>query len=362
MKDPQEIKGQVVSLPGWDWKKFLKHVVVGVCVVAGLLLSLRLLDLLMMWGLYSWFFQSIIRVGGINEYIAGATSIWFTAVVLLLLPIALSSFLFRRQVKSLLIISACFSLWFVILYFLSQPKEGEYFNAITGTGRVVWFKNPQGKIGILPLGYKFDPHYGIKTQLITPPVVIDYEKQVNQERQEAEKKVVVEQAKTTEALRKKQETVRPPAPPKPQYRYKQPVFIGNSLYDRSFRIEILSAEQEQGSRLKIDLVVRYQLEGVGYMRLEQPEKTAYIVDAEGNRYGFLNQEKLNGEFLGGVDVRGSMTFLAPTSTVRKINVLFQYTVGAGRPCAVIFRNLDLDLMKLVEPVEDDSRTREFIRR
>jgi len=337
--------------------------VITLIIAAVMLLMVRLLDLLMIWGLYSWFFQSIIQVGGINEYIAGAVSVWFTAVVLLLLPIVLSNFLFRRQIKGLLIIFACFSLWFVILYFLSQPREGEYFNTITGTGRLVWFKDHQGKIGILPLGYKFDPHYGVKTQLITPPVVIDYEKQVAQEQQEAEKKaeqqkaekkVVVEQTKTTEAQHQKQEIIRPPAPPKPQYGYKQPVFIGNSLYDRSFRIEILSAKQEQNSRLKLDLIVRSQLEGIRQMGLEQPEKTAYIVDTEGNRYGFLNQENLTGEFPGGVDVRGSMTFLAPTSIMRKINVVFRYKVGGGYSSAVIFRNLDLDLMKLVEPVKDDS--------
>jgi len=152
------------------------------------------------------------------------------------------------------------------------------------------------------------------------------------------------------------------APPKPQYEYKQPVFIGDSLRDRSFRLEILSAKQEDASKLRFEILVRSQCKGIARMTLNQPAKTAYVVDTEGNRYGFLTQENLTGDFPGGVDVRGSMTFLAPTPTVKRINVVFQYKVGMGYPCAVIFRNLDLNLMKLVEPVEDESRTKEPNRR
>ena len=181
-----------------SWVKIQKYAIISLIVLIGIFLTVRLLDLLLIWGLYSWFFQSIVRVGGTNEYIAGAASVWLTVLALLVLPIVLSRFLFRRQVKALLIVSSIVSLWFVFLYFLSQPGEGEYFNRITGASRKVYFRDTDGKIRILPLGYKFDPHYGIKTQPVTHQVVIEYEKQIAQE-QAAERRA----AETAQDQKKK---------------------------------------------------------------------------------------------------------------------------------------------------------------
>ena len=140
-----------------------------------------------------------------------------------------------------------------------------------------------------------------------------------------------------------------PSKPVAEYEYKAPVFIGNSLYKRSYRIEIVGSERIGDSKLKFDLLVRSQLDRIIRMRLEEPEQMAYIVDSQGVRYFFVEQENLTGEFPSGVDVRGSITMLAPPEATKLITVVFRYRVGSGRPDEVIFRNLDLDKMKLVQP-------------
>lgn len=362
------------------WKKLPKYLAITLAIAVGMLLAVRVIDLLMIWGLYGWFFQSITRVGGINEYIAGAASIWFTAAVLLLIPIVLFKFLFRRQTKGLLIIASCFSLWFVILYFLSQPREGEYFNTITGNGRVVWFSDHQGKINILPLGYKFDPHYGIKTQLITTPILLEYERQLglkdSLERKildqgieiknlkqglESVKEEIKRKNADTEALgkkietqHKKQEVVRPLISPGPN-EYKHPIFVDRY---KNFYITITSAERIGTTTLQINLLVRSRDDGrVSHMFLDKPEETAYIVDPTGNRYGFIGQNYLDGEFPGGVDIQASISFITPPKNVKTINIIFRYCFddipGSGTR-DVIFRNLDLELIKIITPLKGNN--------
>ncbi|MEM2144798.1 MAG: hypothetical protein QW279_05520 [Candidatus Jordarchaeaceae archaeon] len=349
---------------GFPWRRLPRYLTIGIIIVVSMLLMVRLLDLLMIWGLYSWFFKSLIRIGGINEYIAGAASVWFTVTVLLLIPIVVSNIFFRRKIKGLLIISSCISLWFIILFFLSQPRRGEYFNTITGTGRWVWFKTPQGKIQLLPLGYKFDPHYGIKTQIITPEIIIEYEKQLEKEQREMkqrrdeeiqriekQKKEEVKKIETlpekVEAEQKREETSRVSKIHVIKHEYKPPIYVGNSLYQRSFRIEIISVERING-KLKFGVLIRINVNGGASAGLEAPEKTAYIVDPDGNKYFFVAQENMEGDFPPGIDIRGSITFMAPPLTVKKVNLIFQFRVGAGFPDNVIFKNLDLETLKLIE--------------
>jgi len=145
--------------------------------------------------------------------------------------------------------------------------------------------------------------------------------------------------------------------PVPDQEYKSPVFVGNSLYPRSYRIEIMAAERIGDSKLRLHVLVRSQVDHTIKMRLEEPEQTAYIVDPQGVRYFLASEESLTGEFPTNVDVRGSLTFLGPPSATKQITVVFRYRVGSGRADEVIFRNLDLDLMKLVQPVPAEHASR-----
>ena len=128
-----------------------------------------------------------------------------------------------------------------------------------------------------------------------------------------------------------------------------PVFVGDSLYDRSFRIEIVDVVRLDSGRLQFDILVRSLLRGVCSMDIVEPEKTAYIIDGRGNRYGFVEAQNMTGQFPGDVDVRASMVFLAPEPGTERINLVFDFRVGGGYPSHVIYRNLDLHSVKLVQP-------------
>ncbi len=145
--------------------------------VLGAYLSIRLLDLLMAWGLYSWFFGNIRDAAGLPDTLNGAVSVWFTVIALLLIPTFLSVLFFRQTTKKMLIIASAVSGWVVVMYFLAQPRQDQYFNPMTGQAMYKYYQNPDGNVEFFPLGYKFHPRYGTPLLPLTPEVIRQMEEQ-----------------------------------------------------------------------------------------------------------------------------------------------------------------------------------------
>ncbi len=146
-----------------------------VTAVVGAFLAIRLLGLLMLWPVYSWFFQTIRNASGMPDLLTGAVSILFTAIAMLVLPIMLSAIFWRHNTQKVLIVAGALSVWLVVLYFISQPKAGQYFNPMTGQAMFKYSKTPDGRIELFPLGYEYHPRYGNKLQIVTPEVIKLYE-------------------------------------------------------------------------------------------------------------------------------------------------------------------------------------------
>ncbi len=146
-------------------------------LAAGAFLTFRLLDLLMAWGIYSWFFGNLQNMAGLPDTLNGAISLWLTVVTMLLIPTFLSALFFRRTTKKVIIIASAVSSWLVIMYFLAQPKQGHYFNPMTGQAMYRYYKAQDDRIELLPLGYKFHPRYGTQLLPLTPEVIQQMDEQ-----------------------------------------------------------------------------------------------------------------------------------------------------------------------------------------
>jgi hypothetical protein len=140
------------------------------------IVAVKLLDLLMVWGIYSSIFQRVRDAGGLDDLLTGAISIGLTVIVLMLIPTAISAVFLRKTPKKLLLLGGAASAWMVLIYFLAQPKAGQYFNPMTGHAMYRYYREPDGIIKFLPLGYKYHPRYGTELQILTPEVVreMDY--------------------------------------------------------------------------------------------------------------------------------------------------------------------------------------------
>src|SRR5204863_102417 len=125
--------------------KYLFLLSAGVFVIICIVFAAQILDLLMWKSFYGYFFR-IFTTAGFPEHLSGAISIWLTVAVIFLVPVAMSSILFRRTAKGVLIVAGALSGWFVLQYVLSLPKQGEYFNPITGESRFKYSRRPDGSI------------------------------------------------------------------------------------------------------------------------------------------------------------------------------------------------------------------------
>jgi len=144
--------------------------------IVGAFVAIKLLDLLMVWGIYSSIFQRVRDAGGLDDLLTGAISIGLTVIILMLIPTALSAIFLRKTPKKLLIIGGAASAWMVLLYFLAQPKPGQYFNPMTGHAMYRYYRELDGTIKFLPLGYKYHPRYGTELQILSSDVMreMDY--------------------------------------------------------------------------------------------------------------------------------------------------------------------------------------------
>ncbi len=147
----------------------VKWLIIGTVLAIGMFFVFRILDVVMAWQIYSWFFQPLVN-SGIPETLSGAIAVWFMAAVMFILPTFIYSLL-RNRSKALLIAATVVSAWFVVVYFISLPKEGQLFNPMTGKTMYRYSETPGGEIKLLPLGYQYDPVTGIPLKDLTPDVV-----------------------------------------------------------------------------------------------------------------------------------------------------------------------------------------------
>ncbi|MEK7628964.1 MAG: hypothetical protein AAB394_00375 [Patescibacteria group bacterium] len=163
-------------------------------VLAGFLI-LQLASVLMAMSIYSWFFQTIRNASGMPDALNGAISIWLVAIVLMLLPTFFSAIFFRKTLKKVLIVAGALSGWVLIVYFMSLPKEGQFFNPMTGQTMYRYARSPDGKIDLFPLGYKFHPRYGTELELVTPEIIKEIDRKateavMNQEKEQERQRLM----------------------------------------------------------------------------------------------------------------------------------------------------------------------------
>ena len=187
----------------------VRRILIAVVVLIGGFLTLRLLDLLLVWSLYSWFFQTIRNASGMPDTLNGAFSIWLVAITLMLLPTFFSVLFWKRDPKKVALIVTAVSAWLVVVYFLSLPKEGRFFNPMTGKAMYRYSYTPDGKIDFFPPGYNFHPRYGTKLELVTPELVKEMDRKAEEEkaaREREEKRLKEVAAQEKERERQAAET------------------------------------------------------------------------------------------------------------------------------------------------------------
>lgn len=135
------------------------------------LVGMRLLDLLMLWGLFNSFTSRFRGLGITNDYLVNAMSVAMMTIVALLIHHLVWKFILRRTQEGTLIFGAAITAWMLLMYFISVPKTGEYFNPVTGQPRFVYTVLPSGEIDIKPLGYKYHPKTGEEMNPLTKEVV-----------------------------------------------------------------------------------------------------------------------------------------------------------------------------------------------
>ncbi len=136
-----------------NWSKLLAFALI-------LFVGMRLLDFLMLWGVFSSFASTFRDLGMTNDYLVNALSVAAMTIAALLTKHLFWKFVLRRTSEGTLIFGAAVTVWMVILYGLSLPNPGEYFNPSTGQPRNVYTILPSGAIDIKPLGYKYHPVTG----------------------------------------------------------------------------------------------------------------------------------------------------------------------------------------------------------
>ena len=154
-------------------------------IFAGLLLAILLFFGRTMLEIVTWFslfdhFVQVFTRAGVPDELSAAISIWFIFAVVVLAAILPISMLWKRNRKTLMhgaVAAAAVSSWFVIQYFISLPKPGEYFNSITGEAKHNYARQPDGRIRLFYVRLKHDPKYNTLLSPITPEIVREYENQ-----------------------------------------------------------------------------------------------------------------------------------------------------------------------------------------
>ena len=168
-----------------DWieriGKLIFWLIVIVFIVFLVWVASRLMDFILGWSLYLWFFHKIREFVALPDLITGAMAVWCVAAVLLLGPMLLFSFFIRDRAKAIVIGASVTSVGMVFLYLLSLLQADNLFNPYTREPNYVYVKESDETIKLYPRGYLVDP-WGKKTQPLTPEVAEAYRKQQNSKR------------------------------------------------------------------------------------------------------------------------------------------------------------------------------------
>ena len=165
-------KRWLASLEGFDPRKvnWVGVIFSAAILTAALVVGFRFLDLLMAWWTYSSVFMTLKTATGLPDAITGAIAVWIVAGIVIWIPTLIHAAFFKKR-KAVYIIATSLSVWMVVLYVLSLPARGQYFNPVTGTAYYKYSRQPDGSIQTFPLGYEYDPTYRNRLQLVTPEVV-----------------------------------------------------------------------------------------------------------------------------------------------------------------------------------------------
>lgn len=154
-----------------------KWVLIFTLLILLVVASVWLAPVFMAWGLYAYFFQTVQDTTGFPDLVTGAISIWLAIASLLLLPIVASYIFRRRETKKLLIIGGALSVYMLILYFVSQPSEGQLFNTVTGQSMYRVSRDTNGNLEKWPLGHRYHQKTGNPLLELTPELAAEYHRQ-----------------------------------------------------------------------------------------------------------------------------------------------------------------------------------------
>lgn len=309
----------------------LRRVLFLVVVVVGGFLAFKLFDLLTVWWLYSWFFQAIRNASGMPDTLNGAFSIWLVTITLMLLPTFLSVVFWKRDPKKVLLVVSAVSVWLVIVYFMSLPKEGRFFNPMTGQAMYRYSLTPEGKIELFPVGYKFHPRYGDVLQPVTPELI----KEMDQKAEEAkalEERVRLQKIEEEKAEREKER------------REKEVTLQLAQTEQEILQQKVLAQEQEKREKATQEIQRQAEEEEIKIKMeekeiREENERKRKIVEQEQQK-----QNELNTVHLRVTVNRNQAPFQALVSTFRKHDTLpavVEYMPhGEGKEVVVSFFKLN----------------------
>ncbi|MFA5287395.1 MAG: hypothetical protein WC394_03900 [Candidatus Omnitrophota bacterium] len=360
-----------------SWKRVLRWVEVILVLTLVIYLAPIALNLFFGWKVYGYFFERFTEYG-VPGHLSGILAVWFTAMILWFGPTIIISLLKHRKDwiwKSAIIISVCLG----VIYVISYPYSNSLFNPFTGQPNFRYSKNSDGIIEKFPRAFTVNPQTGLPLKDFNSEIAQEYLnpgpslkdiilrqkteiENLGQElsslrdsltdREQDIKHLINKMSKMSEVEKKASTQPQTHTTPEAKYIYRPAVFSGGKYSNLPFRIEILSTERVGESNLKLNLLIRYLGEGFKEMELTNPEQTSYLVDTVGNRYAFLNKGDFIGvdTFPGGVDVKKFIFFLAPPPDTKRINVILQCNVNWGFGVNIVFRNLDLNSIKLIDPL------------
>jgi hypothetical protein len=134
-----------------------------------------ILDLLVAWSIYGYFFRGLSRYG-IPEYIGGILAVWLAAAVVWFWPTVVFSVVTRRK-SWIWKVALGVSVWFGVLYVVSYPYSGGLFNPFTGAPRFRYSMTTDGVIRKFPMGFTTDPDFGLPLRDFDPIAAAQYHRQ-----------------------------------------------------------------------------------------------------------------------------------------------------------------------------------------
>lgn len=147
-----------------------------VCCVC-LFITLRVAEVVFFLGLYrSWF--SSFHGAGISDGPSGLLAFLCSLATFAAVPSLAGLVFWRRSLKRYLTVGGVALALALVSYFISQPKDGQYFNPITGSAMFKYSQDGGGNIALFPVGYSFDPVSGRKLEMVNPQIIEVYLKQL----------------------------------------------------------------------------------------------------------------------------------------------------------------------------------------